>query len=279
MHNVFLRMGRFGGLLIVIGMLVAMARAHNSWLVSDHTHMPSTGVARLAFVTAHDTFPVSETATDPSRIASWRLMHDGEFRDVAEFAIEGMELAARVDLSETGLYVGSAALHPRFIEMDADAFERYLASEIANDAIEHRRRGGLSDEPGRELYSKFTKTYMRVGTGGTDDRRALAPVGHPLEIVPLSDPTEWTVGTEVRLRVLLNGLPAAGLHVSLGDESSSAHEYVATKQTDERGEVAFDLETSGHIFLRTHEIHEIDDPKADWESYWASLTTRVLPPG
>ncbi|MEO0511932.1 MAG: DUF4198 domain-containing protein [Planctomycetota bacterium] len=277
----------FGTVLVALGAL-----GHNSWVVADRTRLDGPGTVRLAFVTGHDAFPVGENATQPERIASWTVVRGETSTPVTGYAIEGRDLVAHAELTAPGLHIAAAALYPRFIEFDGDTFTRYLETERAKDALEQRRRDGSESRPGLEYYTKFGKAFVQVGPIDPSDTSHAEPVGHRLEIVPVTNPVGWTVGQTVRVRVLLEGRVAAHHPIASGHESSPAHRYEQELMTDGEGVAEFVIDKPGHWFIRTHTIGACDglpavalppatgdgsfEPShADWESYWASMTVGV----
>lgn len=269
-------------------MFAAHALAHNSWVVASVTRMDVPGTVRLAFVTGHDEFPSGEAATQPNRIASWYVYHGPlqreaempEIRGVSEvtgYAIEGTELVARHELTEPGLHVVAASLHPRFIELAGEKFTSYLWDEGAIEVLRQRREAGTESQPGLEYYTKFGKTFVQVGPIDESDMSYADPVWHRLEIIPLSNPASWTVGDSVRVRVLSEGEPIAELPIASGHESSKAHDYEESVFTDADGIAEFTIDKPGHWFIRTHTIgpaieglpaiglthpgHEFEDPR------------------
>ncbi|MEL7485334.1 MAG: DUF4198 domain-containing protein [Planctomycetota bacterium] len=270
----------------------ASALAHNSWVVASVTRMDVPGTVRLAFVTGHDEFPSGEAATQPERIAWWDVISGDMVTPVTGYAIEGTELVARHDLTEPGLHVVAASLHPRFIELAGEKFTSYLWDEGAIEVLRQRRESGTESQPGLEYYTKFGKTYVQVGPINPGVFSYLDPVGHRLEIIPLSNPAGWQVGDTVRVRVLSEGEPIAELPIASGHESSKAHDYEESVFTDADGVAEFTIDKPGHWFIRTHTIgpavdglpaigltqpgDEPEDPRlADWDSYWASITVEV----
>ncbi|MEM7623261.1 MAG: DUF4198 domain-containing protein [Planctomycetota bacterium] len=271
-------------------LLAAHALAHNSWVVAGQTRMDAPGTVRLAFVTGHDEFPSGEAATKPNRIASWDVHHSGTTTPVTGYAIEGNDLVAYHELTEPGLHIAAAALHPRFIEFDGAKFTSYLWDENAIAVIRQRRDDGTESQPGREYYTKLGKTFVQVGPIDPGDTSYAEPVGHRLEIIPLSNPASWEVGDTVRVRVLSEGEPLAELPIASGHESSKAHDYEQSVFTNEDGVATFTIDKPGHWFIRTHTIgpapdnglpamglpQSAEEPKlADWESFWASITVDV----
>ncbi len=258
------------------------ATAHNSWLVASPSQAPVGGEVRLAFVTAHETFPKSESAVDPARIAAGALIGPGGSRAVGPFAVEGAETAARVRLDEPGVHVTAVALQPKFIRLEAPDFEEYLREEGAEEALRARAERGEAGEAGRESYTKFAKAFVRAGEGGAGEGW-LARAGHALEIVPLADPCGLRAGDSLDVLLLLDGAPAPGRPVSSGHESRGGHVYVETVRTDGVGRARLTLGEPGAWFVRAHVMRAAgpDAPageggeRANWESLWATVTLRV----
>jgi uncharacterized GH25 family protein len=272
--------------LLAAGLIVpTRVAAHDSWLVADKNLVAINESVRLAFVTA-EVFPISDHAPKPDRVTEWVVAQGPNKRTVEGASVEGNELAARLKLDRPGIHAVGIAMQPGFIELAAKEFGEYLEDEKATAALAAHRRGP-GDQPGREFYTKFAKTFVEVAGGGppTDFTQ---PVGHKLEIIPLSNPCQWKVGDEVKVRVLLEGRPAPNLRVSSGHEGLGPHTYVESVITGADGMARVKLSRPGLWFLRTHTIHTIreqpayaprDAPKADWESFWASITFRVLDRG
>ena len=176
------------------------------------------------------------------------------------------------------------ALTPSFIELSAKDFEEYLSEEKADAALASFKRRSATDAPAREIYTKFAKTWVTVGEPGKDTSTQQA-VGHLLEIIPTSDPRTWVRGMEVEVKVTWEGQPIAGVYVSSGHEGLPAHTFAERMVTDANGLARMTFGSAGHWYFRTHLIRPLavpraatpapDAPKADWESFWASVTFRV----
>ena len=184
------------------------------------------------------------------------------------------------------MYVVAVRLHPHFIEFEADHFNGYLKEEQAQEALAIRERAGQTDQPGRMYYTKLVKTFVQVGRQPTGYYQR--PVGHELEIIPLSNPCRWQEGEQVTVRVLYKGRPAANMRVSSGHKGLPHDTFAETVFTDSAGMARLMLTRPGLWFLRAHLIRPVsrtneraahkpqaDKPQADWESFWSSLTFRV----
>lgn len=275
----------------VIAALGAPASAHDSWLIAEKGLTPEPGPIGLTFVTSED-FPHPEGPTKADRVARFVVVHEGGEAPARDVRAGEQALSAILDAPRPGVYCAAISLRPRFIEIEGEAFTRYLEDERAAGALTVRASGGAKNAPGLELYAKFSKAFVEVGspTPGAEAARpgssvATHPVGHPLEIVPMTNPCRWRTGERVTVRVLLDGQPAPGLFVSSGREDGG-HAFESTIRTNEAGFVSFTFSRPGLWYLRTHVIRPLKDVPPDaqgipegktpqWASMFATMTFRV----
>lgn len=264
-------MRRLAGLLVVVW--ASAAWGHDSWLIPDAGKVKPGDALRVMFVTSEN-FPQPQTPTKAERVDEWLVVAGEGRKDIKDFTPETNGLSATAEVTESGTNVIGIALKGKLIELSREKFEQYLASEGAEGALRVlRARAG--DEPQRELFTKFAKTYVEAGN--TPSAAAPPAIGHALEIEPLSNPSTWRVGQKVRVRVYKNGNPAPGLRVSTGHEGLPPHAYGTTVTTDRDGYAEFTLDAPGLWFLRTHTIDNVKHAggEYDWASLWASMTFPV----
>ena len=130
-------------------------------------------------------------------------------------------------------------------------------------------------------YAKYAKTFVEVGKGPRAFSRV---VGHPLEIVPLTDPGSQRVGDTLRFRIILLGLPLPGAKLHAGSapaDAGLADTTVArraaasdlTLTTDSSGVAAVVVTKPGTWNLRTIQIvPAVAGSGADWYVHWATVT-------
>lgn len=282
---------RIAGVFAACVGLAAPALGHDSWLIADKGLTPEPGPVALTFVTSED-FPHPDVATKADRVAKFTVVRDGGPAPVRDVATTEHALVGTMDAPMMGVYTAALALRPRFIEIDGPAFTRYLTDEHATAALSIRSSAGASAAPGREVYVKFAKAFVEVGaptSGGVPERAgggsSIKPVGHALEIVPLTNPCRWKVGERITVRALLDGKFAPGLHISSGREDGG-HAHESTIRTDEQGLASFAFSRPGLWHLRTHVIRPLRDVPKDaqgipegatpeWASMFATITFRV----
>lgn len=159
---------------------------------------------------------------------------------------------------------------PNFIDLSPESFHRYLEHEGLGWVVEWRKNNGEAGIRGKELYSKHAKALLHAGAG---ESVVTKPVGHPVEIVPLTDPVKLKPGAALPFQVLFQGKPA-------GVMAMEAASTAGVKQfsTDKQGRGSVVLDRPGPWKLHTIKMVRLENrEKADWESFWASLTFEIRP--
>jgi uncharacterized GH25 family protein len=169
-----------------------------------------------------------------------------------------------------GAGVNIVGFHSKKFEVSFDSlpeFEKYLADEglERNLALAGKRwklRSGIL-----EVYSRCAKSFIKVGnpSGAWSDH----VFGFPLELIATSSP--YAAARKLQVQLLYRGKPLeAALVVAFNKHSP--HEKVKVR-TDQDGRATLPLARDG-VWLVTS-VHMIPAPllsRADWESFWASLT-------
>jgi hypothetical protein len=152
--------------------------------------------------------------------------------------------------------------------------EEFPTSDSPADVSRAAR--GQTDSPGRERYRKITKGVLCVGE--TRDSLYAQPEGLWLEVVPEQSPCRLKAGDTLGVRILFEGRPLAGTHVSAGYKGTKGHQYPVTVKTDTAGRAEVKLTRAGAWFIRAHHIVPTrEDREADWESAFSTLTFEVRP--
>ena len=182
-------------------------------------------------------------------------------------------------------------LKPRNVRESPASFRRYLDLEGAPEARQRYERAGLlgtgDGDSITRRYAKYAKTVVEVGRGARAFHR---PLNHPLEFLPLSDPSTLRVGDTLRVRLLLLGKPAplARLHTgSVAVSASTLRDTTAARlaaredvslETDSMGVATVVITRPGLWNVRTLQIiPAIKGSGADWDVHWATLVFSVRP--
>lgn len=238
----------------------------------------------------------------PGTLVPWRTGHvlelaivDAHGRtDIEAPAIAGDPAQAQLRLRAPGTAVVALATDPSYITLEGPQFTAYLKEE-GHEAALAARRGDKAAAPGRERYTRYVKTLLNVA--GPNASVALTRVGLTLEIVPEKDLSTLLPGGTLPVRVFFrnapysNGLLCAADDVDLA-APSGGHDtgpaapgggkgpYAWCGRLDGAGRISVPIPRAGWQMLRSTKMIDLhDDPKADWHSFWSSLTFRVAAPG
>ena len=263
--------------LVILALVVPVA-AHEFW-VSPSQWVLEPGARATILANVGDQFPGANSFTTPDRIETIRLIGPGSDLVVPPpYRREADSLAADTRLPDTpGTYIGVVVVKPRVGEKSGPVFQAHIAHQGLDDVGEYRAKHGETDKPVRERYSRYGKTLLRVGSGGSS-AHASKPLGLKIELVPDVDPTTLRPGSVLRLRLLLDGRPAPNALVGAVYAAAKAkpESWPLVARTDEDGRVAFTLHDRGPWLLRAvrtqRRTGETGPLAADWESYWASLS-------
>ncbi|MCS7210179.1 MAG: DUF4198 domain-containing protein [Chloroherpetonaceae bacterium] len=181
-------------------------------------------------------------------------------------------VAAPIELSfkYDGTYLIGLHTSPKFIELDAEKFAAYLKEEGLTDILALRSQKGDVKKPARELYRRCAKTLIQVGH--LSDETASKELGFPLEIIPEHNPYLLQAGDAMRFRVVFNAKPLSRAQIKVWHRRGSKV-TTTTLHTDELGCASFAIVPDGEWMISLVKMIEATDTaKADYESFWASLT-------
>ena len=270
-----------GALLIAVA-----ASAHDFWLVPDAFAIAE-GSALVVRGQTSSRFPDSESAVALDRVADARLLSASADERITELAHAGNSLVLRHRPTARGQQIVAVALHPRSVRESAASFRRYLELEGAPDALARVDREGLlrGRDSVTRRYAKYAKAVVEVGRRGPRAFSRLAR--HPLELVPLDDPTGLRAGDTLLVRVLYRGLPlgSARAHASyvthpegpgrsaVSDRRAAADIHLAA---DRAGVIRMRVNAPGLWNIRMIHVTRADAGSgADWDTHWATMVFRV----
>ncbi len=180
----------------------------------------------------------------------------------------GKGISARFDTEGTHLLAYNSK--NKFIELEANKFTEYLKEDGLQNALEWREKNGKTGEKGREYYQRCVKTLIQVGD--KLDNTFKQNTQMPLEIIAQQNPYALKMGDSLEVKVLFKNknLPDALVRVW------NRHEGKMTEtpyKTDSNGRVKFLIANDGKYMVSLVKMEKNSlDTKADWQSYWGSLT-------
>lgn len=158
----------------------------------------------------------------------------------------------------------------RFITLSPKEFNHYLEEDGITEAIEFRNAHKETDSSGREYYQRSVKTVLQIGNKLTD--RIQLPADLPLDIIPLTHPYRYTQAGSFPVLVLFEGKPLRKKMLRIW-QRLAGEVTVKSIFTDTAGKASFQLKPEGEWMISCVAMKRLEnDPKADWQSYWGSLT-------
>lgn len=232
---------------------------------------------------AHDTWVELNVAkSEPRQPVYADLMlgnHGNNHRD--------FQLASKIPLKVSTLELIAANgaqtdLIPATIDRGAEEKEGFWTAKIAPPSpglycVAHTYDAVVSYAPKRAL--KSAKAFFQSGDPAAIPNLAFfaKPLGHPLEIIPLSDPTRLYAGDTLQARVLFKGQPLKNVVISciprgteLADDFDPNHEA----RTNDQGEASLPLPVANHYLVVVHRKapEETGEAYSSGTEYGATLT-------
>lgn len=259
----------FGWLAVAGGLL-----AHDLYLMPETFTPGGAGPLRVVFQNGDD-FPEGGAPVQPGRLRNARLVSRVGAAAFEQITAEEKRTVARVRLPAAGIGILTASTVPNFIELEAAKFTEYLTHENLTETIAWRAAHGEATKAGRERYSKYVKSLIRVGAG---DGFYKERMGLTIEIVPEADPYAVRPGGELPVLVLFRGKPAGDVAVESAWLEAGQAKMETIGRTGKDGRIRIPVKAAGPHRLHAIVMERCAEPKAaDWESFWASLTFAIQP--
>lgn len=249
-------------------MAVSMAGAHEFWLEPENFSpvvKARTPVSiRVGQQFKGDSFPY--IGSEFSRFAQVDASGERALRGT-----DGDDPALKLRFANEGLV---ALVHESTFEKlnfeTWDKFQAYLDLEGLNAIAGKHKAQAKPAANIREVYARCAKTLIGVGDAKGVDRLA----GMTLEIVAEQNPYFLQRGAKMRVRLYYLGKPLADTQITAIARADSTQRVNA--RTDNDGYAMVRLTHSGPWLLSAvHMIEPEAGEKAEWKSYWASLTFAV----
>jgi uncharacterized GH25 family protein len=250
--------------------LASCAFAHDTWLIPDRFVVERDSVVNLD-LTSGMAFPALDTSIKPERIDRALCRLAGHSFELKEYSAASKSLLFKARLSESGIATMWVELKPKSLVLTTKLVNEYLDEIGASELIRQQWAKAKRPRRWREVYTKHSKTFVRVGEPQSD-RSWAEPVGMRLEIVPEKDPTALRVGEELAVRVLKNGAPLPGFSVGIVSTNDAKGNI---RKTDAEGRATFRLDRGGRWLVRVTELRKSTQAGIDWESDSTTLTFQV----
>jgi uncharacterized GH25 family protein len=252
---------------ITLGLLGSVSLlAHDMW-IEPATFFPSSGQVVGVKLRVGEDLLGDPIARSRSLIHQFIVEDSAGRHDV--IGREGSDPAGFIRASMPGLQVIGYRSNASAVDLDAAKFNQYLKEEGLENVIAARARRNETGRSVRELFSRHAKSL--VLTGPASAVQADRALGFPLELVAEKNPYALRAGEELPVRLTYDGRPLAGALVVAFNRLNPLDKLRARSDAD--GRVRFNVQDKGVWLVKAvHMVPAPPDAKADWVSYWASLT-------
>ena len=248
----------------------ALLSGHEFWLEPIRYILKPGEAVRIKFQ-AGENFTGQNWQGNKSTIEQLKLFYkdvDDDLRNILSDSTNGDSL--KLQFFDEGTVVVAYQSTNKYIEISPDTFQTYLKEDGLQNALDYRTANGLTDSIGREYYKRSVKTIIQVGSD--KDSAYKRKTGLPLEIIPLAHPYTLKKGQLFPVKILFMDSVLVNNMVKVWHRHNGKTE-MKDLYTDANGRLQVPVSLSGQWMLSVVKIEPLSDTsRADWQSYWGSLT-------
>ncbi|MEJ8842552.1 DUF4198 domain-containing protein [Lacibacter sp. H375] len=254
---------------LLILLLILPALAHEFWLEPQQYIFSRTDEINIRFRVG-ESFTGENWKGSHEKISELKLYYADIVDDMSDAVSDEEGDSLQFSIHEEGTAVVTFNNINSFIELEAERFNVYLSDDGLQSAIDYRKQNNETDSLGRDFYQRSVKTIMQIGALKTEVYKKQTAL--PVDIIPLSHPYKLNNGDTLKVKVLFRGEALANTkirtwHKLLGKVRDTSF------MSNAKGEISFPVSTTGEWMLScVVMIRLLNDPKAQWQSYWGSLT-------
>ena len=260
----------YKSVLFICSFLVILpALAHEFWLEPQQYIFSRTEEINIRFRVG-EAFTGDNWKGNRDKVNELKLYYADIVDDLSDALTEDEGDSLQFSIHEEGTAMVTFNNINSFIELEAEKFNAYLAEDGLQSAIDYRQQQNETDSMGRELYQRSVKTIVQVGALKTTVYKKQTNL--PIDIIPLSHPYQLNDGDTLTVKVLFKGGPLANTKIRTWHKLPGTVTDTSM-MSNEKGEISFPVTTSGEWMVSCVTMLRItDDPHAQWQSYWGSLT-------
>lgn len=240
------------------------AHAHDTWLAPADFDVKRRTTMTLTLSSGME-FPKLDHAIHPERVEIARLRTSrGKVVDLSRGSAGEHALEFHQKLSTPGTTMFWSVLHPRPSALKPEQVKEYIEHLGVRNAASVLSE--WNDKAVKYRYTKFAKTFVRVGGGGGNAWRE--PAGMRLELIPLTDPSRARAGDAVKLRLISDGRALTGYPVAVSSDGTEKNTYT----TDDSGVVTVDIPAAGRYMIKAATLANSSASGVDWDVDFTTLT-------
>ena len=206
-----------------------------------------------------------------NRFSSFKLSEGGLTSDLSgeEGSIPALGIISKSAGLKVITYVSTA---DQLTYTALEQFVSYAELEGNSWAVEAHKQRGLPETGFVELYTRCAKALVQVGPVNPSDNDIA--IGMPIEFVALKNPYALKAATDLPVVLLWSGKPVPNAQITVFHKTDNVTE--TRLRTDATGRASIPLNGGGLFLLSSVYLQEPPRAsKAQWESYWASLTFEI----
>ena len=250
------------------------AKAHEFWISPDQHQVSPSDQISAALRVGQD-FEGNSQAYLPDSFNRFDYAIGGRIA-----AVEGRlgdRPALQMAAPEEGLLVVIHETNSLLITWDEfQTFVDFVEHKDATWTLEAHKARGLSEENVREVYSRYAKSLIGIGSSEGSD----VVSGMITEIVALENPYTDDMSDGIDVRVLYQGEPRGNEQVEIYERSAAGEVTVSTVRTNDEGVATVPVSPGARdmldsVVLREPSASLASEYGVSWESLWANLTFAV----
>lgn len=254
---------------LLILLLLAPVLAHEFWLEPQQYIFSRAEEINIRFRVG-EAFTGDNWKGNRDKVNELKLYYADIVDDLSDALTEDEGDSLQFSIHEEGTAMVTFNNINSFIELEAEKFNAYLAEDGLQSAIDYRKHQNETDSMGRELYQRSVKTIVQVGALKTAVYKKQTNL--PIDIIPLSHPYQLKDGDTLTVKILFKGEPLQNTKIRTWHKLPGTVTDTSM-MSNEKGEISFPVTTSGEWMVScVTMIRLTDDPHAQWQSYWGSVT-------
>jgi len=155
-------------------------------------------------------------------------------------------------------------------------FLKFAEHKDLKDAEARHKLRGLPEGRFSEIYTRFCKTLIGVGSAAGQD----VETGMETEFVALTNPYTDDLANGLKVQVLYQGRPRPNAQIEVFERSPDEAVEITTLHTDDQGYAMIPVKPQHTYLLDAVVLRDPDETTASqtnavWETLWASMTFHV----
>ena len=267
-------MNRIFSAALFLACLGSAAKGHEFW-IDPVSHQVEVGGDVVAAIRVGQEYKGSSYSYVPRNFRRFDVGFGGKVGPVEGRL--GDRPAASVATSDEGLMVLIHATTDTVLGWSEwEKFVNFVEHKDAAWVLEAHTARGLGEEDRREVYSRYAKSLVAVGSGEGADFEA----GLVTEIIALENPYTGKMSDGIDVRLIYEGAPRSETQIEVFEKAADESVTIFTVQTDADGAATVPVKPGYRymldaVVLREPSAELAAEKNVQWESLWANLTFEV----